>query len=233
MARKPKFSELPESEFQNDIIPVESSSSSAGSPTVRARKPSSQSEESKYIKRINENVKALYNYIPGEDNNYISGYIKAFKAAGVETTKKIVNGYTVEVVRNTKENREKAADLMKALYEENVKSMSDIRKTAIRHLREQGLKATKSNIDYELETMSSYATLESNLTFAYNAKASGSRRFQKYVDRLRGASRKADPRAYDQAVRDLAAAVGKEREKERRKAYSQAGKILVDEDDVK
>ena len=230
MARKPKFSELPESEFLNDIVPVESSNSSSGSPSVRARKPSSQSEESKYSKRINENVKNLYNYISGSDNDYIASYLKAYAEGGVETTKKVVNGQIVEVVRNTKENREKVGELMRALYEENAKTMTDIRKTAREHLKEKGLKATKETIDYELETMSAYATLESNVTFAYKAKAGGSNKYDKYINRIRGAHSKENPLEFDNAVRDLARAVAEEREAERVQAYAKAGKMKVNED---
>lgn len=226
MPKKPKFLELPESEFNNQVETIEQSTTRPTPP--RIRRPSAQTEESKFIKRTNEQVKLLYNYIPGQDNDYIASFLKAYKAAGVETTKKMVNGQVIEVVRNTKENREKVAQLQRALYEENAQSMSDIRKRAREHLKEKGIKATKTNLDNELDTMSAYATLESNLSFAYNKKASGSTMFDKYVDNIRGRSRKNDPQGFDQAVRDFRDAVQNLRSTERDLAYAES--MRVDED---
>lgn len=128
-----------------------------------------QSEQSKLIKRINEQIKQLYKFIPSEDNNYLSAYYRAIDNAGLETSYNIVNGEKVEVIRNTAANREKAAILMRELHDRKSRSMREIREAAKKAVKERGQKVTKQNIESQLAVMSAYASLESNLDFVYKS----------------------------------------------------------------
>lgn len=198
--KKPKFYELPESDFNTTSDSVEGRTGKSSAP--RMRRPSIQSEESKAIKRINENMKSLYNYIPGTDNNYISAYKRAFKAAGIETTKKRINGEEVLTIRNTKENREKVDALRRALSDENAKTMLDIRKEARQELKAKGLKATESNIDAELKTKRSYARIDTNLDIVYKYKETDSTAANLYK-MIKGLSRGKYKDNYDAVVRAI------------------------------
>lgn len=198
--KKPKFYELPESDFNTTADTVESRTGKSSTP--RMRRPSIQTEESKAIKRINENMKSLYNYIPGTDNNYISAYKRAFKAAGIETTKKRINGEEVLTIRNTKENREKVDALRRALSDENAKTMTDIRKEARQELRAKGRRSTQSNIDEELKTKRSYARIDTNLDIVYKYKETDSTAANLYK-MIKGLSRGKYKDNYDAVVRAI------------------------------
>lgn len=128
-----------------------------------------QTEQSKLIKRVNEQIKQLYKFIPSEDNNYLSAYYRAIDNAGLETSYNIVNGEKVEVIRNTAANREKAAAFMRELHDRKARSMREIREAAKKAVKEKGQKATKQNIESQLAIMSAYASLESNLDFVYKS----------------------------------------------------------------
>ena len=213
--KKPKFYELPESDFNTTADSVESRTGKSSTP--RTRRPSIQTDESKAIKRINENMRSLYNYIPGTDNNYIAAYKRAFKAAGIETTKKRINGEEVLVIRNTKENREKVDALRRALSDENAKTMTDIRKEARQELKAKGLKATKENIEEELQTKKSYAMLNTNLDMIYKNKGSDSSATNLYK-MIKGLSRGKYKDNYDAVVRAIDDYVSKNRSNERKTA---------------
>ena len=213
--KKPKFYDLPESEFNNDTYGIPETSTPNKAPYIK--RPSLQTEESKTIKRINENLKSLYNYIPGTDNNYISAYKRAFKNAGIETTKKRINGEEVLTIRNTKENREKVDKLRRALSDEGARTMTDIRKEARQELKAKGLKATKENIDEELQTKKSYATLNTNLDMIYKNKGSDSSAANLYK-MIKGLSRGKYKDNYDAVVRAIDNYVSGQRQQERNTA---------------
>lgn len=213
--KKPKFYDLPESEFSNDTNGIPEASTTNKAPYIK--RPSMQTEESKAIKRINENLKSLYNYIPGTDNNYISAYKRAFKDAGIETTKKRINGEEVLTIRNTKENRKKVDALRRALSDEGAKTMIDIRKEARQELNAKGLKSTKENIDEELQTKRSYATLNTNLDMIYKNKGSDSSAANLYK-MITGLSRGKYKDNYDAVVRAIDDYVSNNRNAERRTA---------------
>lgn len=198
--KKPKFYELPESDFNTTADSVEGRKSQSKNP--RMRRPTMQSEESKAIKRINENMRSLYNYIPGTDNNYIAAYKRAFKDAGIETTKKKINGEEVLTIRNTKENREKIDALRRALSDEGAKTMTDIRKEARSELKAKGRKATQSNIDEELKTKRSYARIDTNLDIVYKYKETDSTAANLYK-MIKGLSRGKYKDNYDAVVRAI------------------------------
>ena len=213
--KKPKFYDLPESEFNNDTYGIPEASTPNKVPYIK--RPSMQTEESKAIKRINENMKLLYNYISGTDNNYISAYKRAFKDAGIETTKKRINGQEVFTIRNTKENREKVDKLRRALSDEGAKTMTDIRKEVRQELKAKGLKATKENIDEELQTKKSYATLNTNLDMIYKNKGSDSSAANLYK-MIKGLSRGKYKDNYDAVVRAIDDYASTKRAKERKTA---------------
>lgn len=196
-SKKPKFYELPESDFNTTADSVEGRTGKSSAP--RMRRPSIQTEESKAIKRINENMRSLYNYIPGTDNNYIAAYKRAFKDAGIETTKKRINGEEVLTIRNTKENREKVDELRRALSDEGAKTMSDIRKEARSELKAKGRKATQSNIDEELKIKRSYARIDTNLDIIYKYKETDSTAANLYK-MIKGLSRGKYKDNYDAVV---------------------------------
>lgn len=199
-SKKPKFYELPESDFNTTADSVEGRKSQSKNP--RMRRPTMQSEESKAIKRINENMRSLYNYIPGTDNNYLSAYKRAFRDAGIETTKKRINGEEVLTIRNTKENREKVDALRRALSDEGAKTMSDIRKEARSELKAKGRKTTQSNIDEELKTKRSYARIDTNLDIVYKYKETDSTAANLYK-MIKGLSRGKYKDNYDAVVRAI------------------------------
>lgn len=199
-SKEPKFFELPESDFNTTADTVEGQAGKSSAP--RMRRPSMQSLESKAIKRINENMKSLYNYIPGTDNNYISAYKRAFKDAGIETMKKRINGEEVLTIRNTKENREKVDALRRALSDEGAKTMTDIRKEARSELKAKGRKATQSNIDEELKTKRSYARIDTNLDIVYKYKETDSTAANLYK-MIKGLSRGKYKDNYDAVVRAI------------------------------
>lgn len=230
MAKRPKFEELPESTFIPETESV--SGTRSRSSRLHSQRTVEQSEESKYIKRTNEQLKSLYNYIPGTENNYIAPYKRAFKEAGIETTTKMVNGEEVLTIRNTKENRQKIDTLRRALKDENAKTMSDIRREAAKEIKERGEKVTKWNIDNELAQKASYAKLENNLDFVYHQIDKGYSQYEKYRQKLKGHSRTKEREYYNNAVIEIAREVGKEKEKERRKAFSEAERSRVNPDEV-
>lgn len=213
--KKPKFYDLPESEFNTDTYGIPETSMSNKAPYMK--RPSIQTEESKAIKRINENLKSLYNYIPGTDNNYISAYKRAFKDAGIETTKKRINGEEVLTIRNTKENREKVDKLRRALSDEGAKTMTDIRKEARQELKAKGRKATQSNIDEELKTKRSYARLDTNLDLVYKNKETDSTAANLYK-MIKGLSRGKYKENYDAVVRAIDDYASTKRANERKTA---------------
>lgn len=213
--KKPKFYDLPESEFSNDTNGIPEASTTNKAPYIK--RPSMQTEESKAIKRINENLKSLYNYIPGTDNNYISAYKRAFKDAGIETTKKRINGEEVLTIRNTKENRKKVDALRRALSDEGAKTMIDIRKEARQELKAKGHKASQSNIDEELKTKRSYARLDNNLDLVYKNKETDPTAANLYK-MIKGLSRGKYKDNYDAVVRAIDDYASTKRANERKTA---------------
>ena len=230
MPKRPKFDELPESVISTEVESVSDRDTRRKAP--KGRQIREQSEESKYIKRTNEQLKSLYNYIPGTENNYIAPYKRAFKEAGIETTTKMVNGEEVLTIRNTKENRAKIDELRRTLAEENVKTMSDIRREASRDIRERGEKVTKWNVDRELEEKAAFAKLENNLDFVYHQIDKGNSSFEKYRRKLKGHSRTEEREYYNAAVVQIAHEVEALKEQERRKAFTESERSRVKPNNV-
>ena len=220
MARKPLFKELEESTFDQSGSASYSDRAPSSRPSLRVR--AGDSEEGKWIKRTNEQLKGVYGFVDQEDNKYISAWERVFEKAGlkenVDFVRKTKNGVDVPYLRNTRENRKKVDELRKIIHQENARSMKSIRDQAIRELKEEGRKATKQNIDDKLDEMKSYATLESNADFIYKQEERGNYKYSHYTDKLRGLSAQ-DPE-FKKVVRDMAKDIKKARERERRTAQS-------------
>lgn len=185
-----------------------------------------QSEQSKLIKRINEQIKQLYKFIPSEDNNYLAAYYRAIDNAGLETSYNIVNGEKVEVIRNTAANREKAAVLMRQLHDRKARSMREIREMAKQAVKDKGLKPTKRNIENQLSVMSAYASLESNLDFVYK---SGDPELTRLVDDMAAYKRSGSNEDHSKLALELADRVRRAKREER---DNFSGDIFIDPDNV-
>ena len=218
MAKKPLFKQLEESTFDQSGGKSFSDRAPSSRPSMKVR--AGDTEEGKWIKRTNEQLKGIYGFSDIDDNKYIAAWERVFENAGLEEGKdfirKTVNGVDVPYLRNTKENRDKVDKIRKTIIEENAHTLRDIRMEAIRQLKEEGRKATKTNIDDKLEEMKAYATLESNADFIYWREEQGDNSLSKYTDSLRGI-KPGTPR-FTKIVRKMADAVKKEKEAERKLA---------------
>lgn len=221
MPKKPKFEDLPESSFTNNLTAVPTSGSGSRRGVKMSTSPMrEQSEESKVIKRVNEQMKQLSNYIPPDDNNYFAAYKKALDKSGVEYTRKTdANGIDRYVIRNTKENREKVDALRRELDRNKARSMRDLRREAIQEVKGAGKKVTEENIKERLKYKRAFAELESNADFVYAREGkNGGGKLSKIIDKMRGYSRKNDPSGYEKLVLELSEAVKKSRREERQQA---------------
>ena len=220
MAKKPLFKQLEESTFDQSGGKSFSDRAPSSRPSMKVR--AGDTEEGKWIKRTNEQLKGIYGFSDIDDNKYIAAWERVFENAGLEEgedkdfIRKTVNGVDVPYLRNTKENRDKVDELRRIINEENARTLRDIRMEAIRQLKEEGRKATKTNIDDKLEEMEAYATLESNADFIYWREEQGDNSLSKYTDALRG--RKAGTPEFTKIVREMAVEVKKEKEAERKLA---------------
>ena len=98
--KKPKSPKLPTSKFSTTKKSVPKTKT--GAAPVGGRRTVEQSEESKVIKRVNEQMKNLTNWIAPEDNNYISAYVRALDKSGVDyIIKTAPDGSDQYVIRNT------------------------------------------------------------------------------------------------------------------------------------
>lgn len=101
---------------------------------------SNQSEESKAIKRINERISALTK-LQATENPYLSAYSRAIRETGVDFTRDSNGRYKI---KNTAENRKKAAALEKRLKQLQAKTVGDIRKSAKAELQTEAKELAKS-----------------------------------------------------------------------------------------
>lgn len=211
--KKPHFEDLPESTFGDMRRPVQ---------TLRA-----QSEESKVIKKVNEQMKQLTNFIPPDDNNYFAAYKRALDKSGVEYVRKTdANGVDRYVIRNTKANQQKVDDLRRELDRQKAKSMREIRQEAIQEVKQAGKKATKQEIDERLKFKKAYGELESNVEFVYSREGKKGGKMSKILDKMCGYKRGEDPRGYERLVYELSREVKKARAAERRQATAASKKKL-------
>ena len=222
--KKPKSAKLPTSKFHSTKKSVPQTKT--GAPPARAQHTDVQSEESKVIKRINEQMKNLTNWIAPEDNNYISAYIRALDKVGIDY--KIItasDGSDRYVIRNTITNRLKVDALRSELHNQKARTMRDIRAQISRDLKKKGQKVTKEAVDRELEVWRAYGRLESNASFAYGRKGTpAGKRMNDILAKMDETSRGANPDEYNALVLELDREVDAARRAERKTAYK-ASKI--------
>lgn len=222
--KKPKSPKLPTSKFSSTKKRVPQTKT--GAAPVGGRRTVEQSEESKVIKRVNEQMKNLTNWIAPEDNNYISGYIRALDKSGIDyIIKTAPDGSDRYVIRNTKENRQKVDALRSELNKQKVRTMRDIRAQISSDLKKEGQKVTKQAVDKELEYWRAYGRLESNASFAYGRKNTpAGKKMNDILAKMDDTSRGANPKEYRELVLQLDREVEATRRAERKTAYK-ASKI--------
>lgn len=222
--KKPKSPKLPTSKFSSTKKSVPRTKT--GSSPVKTQRTIEQSEESKAIKRVNEQMKNLTNWIAPEDNNYIAAYVRALDKSGIDyIIKTAPDGSDRYVIRNTKENRQKVDALRSELHNQKARTMRDIRAQISRDLKKEGQKATKQAVEKELEYWKAYGRLESNASFAYGRKnTAAGKKMNDILAKMDETSRGANPKEYKDLVLQLDREVEAARRAERKTAYK-ASKI--------
>lgn len=172
---------------------------------TKSGKVSTQSEESKVIKRINEQMRILYEWIPEDDNTYLAAYHRAIRESGLQYSysRDKKTGLERPVIVNSKENQAKVDILRKKLVETGARSKKEIAQEANEELRQSGIKATPGNRRAQMQIKAAYQVLTSNLTFAYDRERTN-KRYSKYGDMLRDLSRKDNPAEYAKRVVKIA-----------------------------
>lgn len=222
--KKPKSPKLPTSKFSTTKKSVPKTKT--GASPVGGRRTVEQSEESKVIKRVNEQMKNLTDWIAPEDNNYISAYVRALDKSGIDyVIKTALDGTDRYVIRNTIENRLKVDALRAELHNQKARTMRDIRAQISRDLKKAGQKVTQQAVAKELEYWKAFGRLESNASFAYARKGTpAGKRMNDILAKMDETSRGANPDIYREYVLQLDREVEAVRRAERKTAYK-ASKI--------
>lgn len=134
-----------------------------------------QKEAQKFIKKINQRLAEVANYM-GFDSNEVVAYKKALDKAGVsydfKQTKTAPQG--TFVIANTAENREKVNALKKNLVNQKVKTKGDIKfeyKKKISEREKKPLKeVTQAEIEEEHRGAKAWNNLTSNLDILYRVQ---------------------------------------------------------------
>lgn len=134
-----------------------------------------QKEAQKFIKKINQRLAEVANYM-GFDSNEVVAYKKALDKAGVsydfKQTKTAPQG--TFVTANTAENREKVNALKKNLVNQKVKTKGDIKfeyKKKISEREKKPLKeVTQAEIEEEHRGAKAWNNLTSNLDILYRVQ---------------------------------------------------------------
>lgn len=134
-----------------------------------------QKEAQKFIKKINQRLAEVANYM-GFDSNEVVAYKKAFDKAGVsydfKQTKTAPQG--TFVIANTAENREKVNALKKNLVNQKVKTKGDIKfeykKKIIEREKKQLKEVTQAEIEEEHRGAKAWNNLTSNLDILYRVQ---------------------------------------------------------------
>ena len=134
-----------------------------------------QKEAQKFIKKINQRLAEVANYM-GFDSNEVVAYKKALDKAGVsydfKQTKTAPQG--TFVIANTAENREKVNALKKNLVNQKVKTKGDIKfeyKKKISEREKKPLKeVTQAEIEEEHRGAKAWSNLTSNLDILYRVQ---------------------------------------------------------------
>lgn len=134
-----------------------------------------QKEAQKYIKKINQRLAEVANYM-GFDSNEVANYKQALDRAGVnydfKTTKTAPQG--TFVIANTAENRSKVTALKKSLVNQKAKTKGDIKmeyKKKISEREKKPLKeVTQAEIEEEHKGAKAWDNLTSNLDILYRVQ---------------------------------------------------------------
>ena len=134
-----------------------------------------QKESQKYIKKINQRLAEVANYM-GFDSNEVAAYKKALDTAGVnydfKATKTAPQG--TFVIANTAENRSKVTALKKSLVNQKVKTKGDIKfeyKKKISEREKKPLKeVTQAEIEGEHRGDKAWNNLTANLDILYRVQ---------------------------------------------------------------
>lgn len=134
-----------------------------------------QKESQKYIKKINQRLAEVANYM-GFDSNEVAAYKKAFDIVGVnydfKTTKTAPQG--TFVIANTAENRSKVTALKKSLVNQKAKTKGDIKleyKKKISEREKKPLKeVTQTEIEEEHRGAKAWNNLTANLDILYRVQ---------------------------------------------------------------
>lgn len=134
-----------------------------------------QKEAQKYIKKINQRLAEVANYM-NFDSNEVANYKQALDKAGVsynfKQTKTAPQG--TFVIANTAENRDKVIALKKSLANQKVKTKGDIKfeyKKKISEREKKPLKeVTQEEIEEEHRCAKAWDNLTSNLDILYRVQ---------------------------------------------------------------
>lgn len=134
-----------------------------------------QKEAQKYIKKINQRLAEVANYM-GFDSNEVAVYKKALDNAGVnydfKMTKTAPQG--TFVISNNAENRKKVTALKKSLANQKVKTKGDIKfdyKKKISAKENKPLKeVTQAEIEEERKSAKAWNNLTANLDILYRVQ---------------------------------------------------------------
>lgn len=134
-----------------------------------------QKEAQKYIKKINQRLAEVANYM-NFDSNEVAAYKQALDKAGVsydfKQTKTAPQG--TFVIANTAENRDKVTSLKKSLANQKVKTKGDIKyeyKKKISEREKKPLKeVTQAEIEEEHRGAKAWDNLTSNLDILYRVQ---------------------------------------------------------------
>lgn len=168
-----------------------------------------QKESRKYIKKINQRLAEVANYM-GFDSNEVAAYKKALDIAGVnydfKATKTAPQG--TFVIANTAENRSKVTALKKSLVNQKVKTKGDIKleyKKKISEREKKPLKeVTQAEIEGEHRGTKAWNNLTANLDILYRVQNDPQYKgvLEEFIEKRKG-KRKEELSELDEIVKNI------------------------------
>lgn len=130
-------------------------------------KKRAQSAESKYIKRINEQVKNVFEFTSKTGNqSLLYAWERAIRDSGL-SYKRSKKGHLI--VANTKKNQADATKLIKSIEKWNAKTVRDYRRMIRAELKKEGKKATEEAITKRIQQHTEAQNLEAMFDVLYKA----------------------------------------------------------------
>lgn len=168
-----------------------------------------QKESQKYIKKINQRLAEVANYM-GFGSNEVAAYKKALDLAGVnydfKATKTAPQG--TFVIANTAENRSKVTSLKKSLVNQKVKTKGDIKleyKKKISEREKKPLKeVTQAEIEGEHRGTKAWNNLTANLDILYRVQNDPQYKgvLEEFIEKRKG-KRKEELSELDEIVKNI------------------------------